>query len=125
VDDAHRVVEDYWRAANTRDWAAFVALVAENVVYEAPQTRERVRGRQAYRRFNSEGFPGHWQVTVVRIVGEGRHAASWIEMADGGDHYYGVCFFDMDESGRIVRITDFWPTPTEVPASRAYLVERY
>ncbi|HEX5119979.1 MAG TPA: nuclear transport factor 2 family protein [Pseudonocardiaceae bacterium] len=125
MDSAHEVVERYWAAANTRDWAAFVALVADDVVYEAPQTGERVRGRAAYRRFNYEGFPGDWQVTVQRIVGEGRHAASWIEIADGGDHYFGVCFFDLDESGRIVRITDFWPTPTELPASREHLVERY
>jgi len=125
VDNAHGVVVDYWAAANTRDWAAFVALVADDVVYEAPQTRERVRGREAYHRFNSEGFPGDWQVTVLRIVGEGQHAASWIEMADRGDRYYGVCFFDLDESGRIVRITDFWPNPTDVPASRRHLVERY
>jgi hypothetical protein len=125
VDNAHQVVVDYWAAANTKNWDAFVALVADGVVYEAPQTRERVRGRAAYRRFNSEGFPGDWQATVLRIVGEGQHAASWIEMAEGDERYYGVCFFDFDESGRIVRITDFWPTPTELPASREHLVERY
>jgi hypothetical protein len=27
--------------------------------------------------------------------------------------------------GRIAKITDFWPEPTELPASRAHLVERY
>jgi hypothetical protein len=57
---------------------------------------------------------------VLRIVDEGQHAASWIEMADRGDRYYGVCFFDLDESGWIVRITDFWPTPTDVPAGATW-----
>ena len=52
------LVSAYWAAAEQRDWDAFGALVAENVVYEAPQTRERVRGRSAYLRFNREGFPG-------------------------------------------------------------------
>ena len=125
MNDAHQVVAAYWAAAENRDWDTLAGLVAEQVVYEAPQTRERVRGRTAYLRFNAEGFPGDWHLKVERIVGEGRHAASWIEFSDAGDRYPGLCFFDLDEDGRIARITDFWPTPDELPDSRAHLVERY
>ena len=125
MDDAHAVVAAYWAAAGARDWTTFAGLVAEDVVYEAPQTRERVRGRDAYVRFNAEGFPGEWHLTVERIIGEGRHAASWIQMAEPRDSYPGLCFFDLGEHGQIARITDFWPTPAELPASRAHLVERY
>ena len=125
MNHAHQVVEAYWTAAEARDWATFAGLVTEQVVYEAPQARERVRGRTAYLRFNVEGFPGDWHLKVKRIIAEGRHAASWIEFSDAGDHYPGVCFFDLDENGQIAQITDFWPTPVELPASRAHLVERY
>lgn len=125
MTDAHQVVAAYWAAAARRDWEAFSDLVAERVVYEAPQYRERVRGRTAYVRFNIEGFPGDWHITVQRIVGEGNHAASWLEFFDAGDRYPGVCFFDLDEDGRIARITDFWPAPAELPDSRSHLVERY
>jgi hypothetical protein len=59
------------------------------------------------------------------LVGEGRHAASWIEMAGAAGAQPGVCFFDLAEDGRIAAITDFWPTPAELPDSRAHLVERY
>lgn len=125
MGDAHQVIAAYWAAAEARDWAAFSDLIAEQVLYEAPQTRERVRGKAAYARFNIEGFDREWHLTVQRIVGEGRHAASWIQFADGDDNYCGACFFDLDEDGRIARITDFWPTPADLPASRAHLVERY
>jgi len=125
MDDARDVVAAYWAAAEARDWAAFGVLLAEDVVYEGPQTRERVRGRDAYLRFNAEGFPGDWHLEVQRIIGGGRHAASWIQMSEGGERYPGLCFFDLDSDGRIVRISDFWPTPYELPASRAHLVERY
>jgi ketosteroid isomerase-like protein len=125
MDDAHDVVAAYWAAAEARDWARFAGLLAEDVVYEGPQTRERVRGRDAYLRFNADGFPGDWHLEVQRIVGQGSHAASWIQMSEGGDHYPGLCFFDLSSDGRIARITDFWPTPYELPASRAHLVERY
>jgi hypothetical protein len=37
----------------------------------------------------------------------------------------GLCFFEIDERNMITRITDFWPEPYELPASRAHLVEKY
>jgi ketosteroid isomerase-like protein len=125
MDGAHDVVAAYWAAAEARDWDTFAGLLAEQVVYKGPQTRERVQGRAVYLRFNAEGFPGHWHLTVHRIVGQGAHAASWIEMSDAGDHYPGLCCFDLDADGKIAQITDFWPGRYELPASRAYLVERY
>jgi hypothetical protein len=123
--DAGRVVAEYWAAAEARDWAAFGALVTEDVVYEAPQTRERVSGREAYVRFNAEGFPGDWHLAVQRIVSQDRAAVSMIEFSEAGVSQPGLCFFDLDEAGRIVRITDFWPDPYEPPAGRAHLAGRY
>jgi hypothetical protein len=125
MTSAHEVVANYWAAAEARDWTGFADLVAEDVVYEAPQTRERVRGRAAYLRFNVEGFPGDWHLAVQRIVGEGRYAASWIQMSSEGGAQPGLCFFELDDNGLIARITDFWPDPYELPAGRAHLVERY
>jgi ketosteroid isomerase-like protein len=122
---AGRVVADYWAAAEARDWGAFGALLAEDVVYEIPQTRERVRGRDAYVRFNAEGFPGDWHLAVQRIVSQDRTAVSMIEFSEAGASQTGLCFFDLDAAGRIVRIADFWPDPYEPPAARAHLVVRY
>ena len=122
---AHEVVAAYWAAAEARDWAAFGALVADDVVYRGPQTREQVRGREAYLRFNMEGFDYDWHVTVQRIVGEGQHAASWTDFTGREGTQPGLCFFDLDDDGLITTITDFWPDPYELPDSRAHLVERY
>ena len=43
----------YVERAEARDWEGFGALLAEDVVYEMPQSRERVRGKEAYLRFFS------------------------------------------------------------------------
>jgi hypothetical protein len=125
VTGAHEVFAAYWAAAEARDWDAFGALLADDVIYRGPQTREQVRGRDPYIRFNVEGFPGDWHLTVQRITGDGRHAASWIEMTGADGTQPGLCFFDLDDDGKIAGITDFWPGPYELPASRTHLVERY
>lgn len=124
---AREVVAAYWAAAEGRDWEAFGGLLADDVVYRGPQTREQVRGRDAYVRFNVEGFPGDWHIAVQRIVGDDRYAASWIEFtrAAGAEAEAGLCFFALDDDGLITEITDFWPEPYELPASRAHLVERF
>jgi len=125
MTDAHDVVARYWAAAEARDWDAFGALLAEDVEYRGPQTRELVRGRDAYIRFNIEGFTYDWHVAVRRIVGEEGHAASWIEFTGNDGPQPGLSFFDLDADGKIASITDYWPDPYELPPSRAHLVERY
>ena len=117
------VIEAYWAAANRRDWDAFGALLADDVVYEVPQTDERVRGRDAYLRFNME-YPGDWTAAIERIVGSGTNGASWTTFTIGDEHMTGLCFFDLDDQGRIAHIADFWPEPYEPPPGREHLVER-
>jgi hypothetical protein len=122
---ASEVIAAFWTTVSARDWAGFGALLAPDVVYELPQTRERVRGREAYVRFNA-AYPGEWDITPLRIVGAGRSGASWIRfVVDGGEEQTGIAFFDLDDAGLIARIHDFWPVPYEPPPGREQLVERY
>lgn len=119
------IVSAFWAAADARDWATFAELLADDVVYEAPQSRERVTGKEAYLRFNIEGFPTDWHLTVVRIVAdELGGAASWIQMTDADGTYPGLSFFDISGE-RIVAITDFWPEEYEPSVSRVNLTERF
>jgi hypothetical protein len=113
--NAHLAVEAYWAAVEARDWDTFGRLLADDVVYKGPQTRERVRGRDAYVRFNVEGFPGAWHLEVPRIVGVANRAASWIELTRTERSQSGLCFFELDETGLIARIHDFWPDPLRPP----------
>jgi len=124
VPTAAEVAAAYWAAAEARDWAAFGALLADDVVYEMPQTRERIRGRDAYVQFNRE-YPGDWHTSVQRVVGTGAHGATWIAFTVDGRDEVGVSFFDLDVDGRIATITDFWPEPYAPPPGREHLVERW
>ncbi|MFF3954274.1 nuclear transport factor 2 family protein [Streptomyces sp. NPDC001890] len=124
--DLRAVVETYWSAADARDWDAFAATLADEVLFDLPQTRERIRGKERYVRFNRE-YPGDWRVRMERVVADGqeRQAAVRTRFTAGGEELHAIHFFVFDATGRISEITDFWPEPYEPPAGREHLVERY
>jgi hypothetical protein len=119
-----RVIHRYWSACNARDWAAFGEVLAADVVYEIPQTRERIRGRSDYVNFNAS-YPGDWHVDVVQVIGADRQAMSRTTFRVDGSEQTGLCLFEFDESGLICRIMDFWPEPYDPPPGREHLTERY
>ncbi|MEW2485115.1 nuclear transport factor 2 family protein [Streptomyces sp. NPDC048411] len=124
--DLRATVETYWTAAEKRDWDAFAATLAEEVLYDLPQTRERIRGKERYLRFNRE-YPGDRHVRVERIVADraGEQVAVRTLFTVGLEEMHAIHFFTGDDQGRIVEITDFWPEPYEPPAGREHLAERY
>lgn len=124
--EVRAAVRSYWAAANARDWGAFAATLADDVVYDLPQTRERILGKERYTRFNQE-YPGDWQVRIERIVAdaEGRQAAARTLVTVGPEELDAIHFFTFDERGRIAGVTDFWPETYEPPAGREHLTERY
>lgn len=118
------VITRFWATAEARDWAGFAATLAEDVVYTLPQTRELVRGRDAYVRFNAE-YPGDWHLTVQRLAAGDGEAATWLDFRVGDERMVGITFFRLDADGLISEVTDAWPEPYEPPANRAHLAERY
>ncbi|WP_419993302.1 nuclear transport factor 2 family protein [Streptomyces boninensis] len=122
--EERKIIERFWAACDEGEWEVFAALLAEDVVYRAPLSREQVRGREAVVRFNRE-FPGDWHLAVEDLVaGEGR-AVSRIRFDMDGGTDTGISFFTFDRDGLISAIEDFWPDPYERPASRAHLSELY
>ncbi|MEV0649123.1 nuclear transport factor 2 family protein [Phytomonospora sp. NPDC050363] len=124
TENTRAAVEKYWASADARDWDAFGALLAEDVVYELPQTRERISGKEKYVQFNRE-YPGDWRAWTHRIVAEEDGAVSWAKFEVAGESSDAVTFFEVDTDGRITTVTDFWPESYEPPAGREHLVEQY
>jgi predicted ester cyclase len=120
----HQTVLAYWTACEARDWATYGALLADDVVYDLPQTRERIHGRDMLIRFNVE-YPGEWHLTVDRLIAEDDQAATLTRFTHNGDEMDAQSFFDLDERGLITRITEYWPEPYEPPAGREGLADRY
>lgn len=119
----YRLLEQYYRALNLKDWASFAATLAEEVLYEVPQTRERVRGLAAYLDFN-QTFPGDWTIEVVRIIADDERGCGQVNFRVDGQEMVGITFFEFQE-GKIQHLTDFWPENYEPSARASRFVERY
>lgn len=101
VDETSRTreaVRVYVDSAEQRDWQRLSDLLTEDMVYEMPQTRERIRGRSAFLQFNRE-YPGDWHLQVRRIVADGRHAAAWIDARVGTEHQDACVWFEFPMTG--------------------------
>ena len=117
------LVEKYWKTANVRDWETFESLLHKDILYELPQTRERIRGRVAFREFNAT-YPGDWTLEIVRLVGDEYQAVSQINFRVNDEEQSGISFFEF-RNGLIYRIVEFWPTPYEPPVRQSHSIERY
>ena len=117
-------VRAYVERAEARDWDGFGALLTEDVVYEMPQTRERVQGKRSYLQFNQE-YPGDWHLEIRRIVADGQHAAAWIDSRIGDEHQDACIWFELDDDGLIAKVTDYWPDFYDPPSGLEHLVERW
>lgn len=117
------LLERYYQTLNQRDWKGFASTLAPNIVYEVPQTRERVRGQTQYVDFNAT-FPGNWYIQVVRLVADPKGGCGLIHFVEGRESQTGISFFTI-EMGLITHILDYWPEPYEPPKRLSKFVERY
>jgi SnoaL-like domain len=97
----------------------FAAILHPDVVYELPQTRERVRGREAYLDFNIT-FPGDWTIQVSRVTADDVRGAAEIVLRV---MMPAVVFFEFTD-GLVARVTDYWPESYEPPVRISKFIER-
>ncbi|WP_315974616.1 nuclear transport factor 2 family protein [Micromonospora sp. MA102] len=121
---SRQAAQDYVDRLERRDWPGLAGLLTDDVVYEMPQTRERIRGREAFLRFNID-YPGDWHLRVRRLVADGRLAALWLDVRVGDERQDACVWLEVSEQGLINRIVDYWPEPYEPPQGREHLVERW
>ena len=112
----------YLELLEARDWDAWTALLADDVVYDMPQTRELIKGRASFLEFN-QTYPGEWHLTPKVVIADDERAVVWFDWRMGEESGESQTFLEID-AGRITRVTDFWPEAYD-PPERAVSVERY
>jgi len=121
------LAERFVASLEARDWDGWTATMQPDVVYEVPQTRERIRGRDRYLQFNRE-FPGDWHLSPAITVADDDHAVvvfRWrVGDAEEQEEQEAIVVFGFRD-GLIATVTDFWPDPYEPPPGREHLTERW
>jgi hypothetical protein len=118
-------IVSYVAHAEARDWDAFDQLLHPEVVYEIPQTRERLVGRERLRAFNT-AYPGDWHLGLAESYADDWGGTARLEWRLGvGETGTAIVFFRFDQAGLVTRITDWWPEPYGPPPGREHLIERW
>ena len=92
MSDTRTITERFFATLEARDWDGFGALLDPDVVYEIPQSGERILGRDRYVQFNSE-YPGEWHLSPKTIVADEGGAGVWFDWTLGdGEHNDAVVF---------------------------------
>jgi len=121
TEQTRAIVTQYFDRMSERDWDGFAQVLADDVVYEMPQTGERITGRDRLVQFNQE-YPGDWRLTVTRLIADGSTAAGSMNFTAGDEELVGLVYFEV-VGDVIARITDFWPEPYGAPPGREHLTE--
>lgn len=77
--EPQRVVTEFWRRLQARDWDGVGELLADDLVIEWPDTRLRIRGREKFLAFNRE-YPEGWTIEVLGIVAQGSTVVSEVRV---------------------------------------------
>ncbi|MFL6158986.1 MAG: nuclear transport factor 2 family protein [Marmoricola sp.] len=97
-------------------------LRSADYVMDMPQSRERIRGREAMRSMQ-QAFPVPPTITLRRVVGSGR---LWVVegMNDyAGEVWHVVVVLELDAEGSISRDTRYYTQASEAPDWRKEWVE--
>ena len=104
------VLERYFEALRSHDWASLAECLADDVHRTGPYL-DVVEGKRAYVEFLSRVLPtlANYALTVTRIrkIGEASAVAELTETLDVegvSRDFPEAIFFDFDEAGRILRV---------------------
>jgi len=118
------LIEGFFTSLEGRDWLGFAAVLHPEVVYEIPQSRERIRGRERYVQFNQE-YPGDWHVTPTLILTDGNAGVGRFDwQVDEAPIEEAFVFFGVRD-GLLASVTDFWPEAYDPPTGREHLTQRW
>jgi hypothetical protein len=122
AESVRELIQLHWKLANERRWTEFAELLAPDLGYEVPQTREYADSGASYLEL-FKTWPGDWTATICTLVCEAQRAVCIVDFAVDDAVMPGISIFGVT-GGRIAQVTDFWPAPYEPPIRMTPLLKR-
>jgi ketosteroid isomerase-like protein len=122
--DPESTVAELWRRLEARDWDGFGELLADDLVVDWPNTRQRIRGRDAYLGFN-RAYPEGWTIELVNLIVQGAIVVSEVRVPHTELGTFDLVSILEVEDGRIVRGREYWmdEVAEPIPPERARWLE--
>ena len=120
---AEAVVREFWRLMQTNDFQSVKQVLADDLIVEWPQSKERIRGAENFVRMNAE-YPAHgrWRFRINQLVASPDRVVTQVSVTDGTQSAEPISFFTV-ASGKIVHLVEYWPEPFAPAENRRHLVE--
>jgi ketosteroid isomerase-like protein len=115
-------IDRYFQAFEQRDLDAIADLMHDDYVEEYPQSGERIRGKDNWRKI-AENYPGLPNMTDHSYVLSGDLGVMKMTLEYDGNRVYACEVVDFEE-GKIKRARAYFADPFEAPEWRAQWVER-
>lgn len=117
------VVESFYAALNTNDFAAATSWFSDDYECFWPQSSELICGRQNFAEINTR-YPAHgrWQFSIESMVGEGDAVTTSVKVTDGVIRAVVITFHTIERE-RISRQVEYWPDSFAAPAWRRQWVK--
>lgn len=120
---AEAVVREFWRLMQTNDLQSVKQVLADDLIVEWPQSKERIRGAENFARMNAE-YPtdGPWRFRINQRVAGADRVVTQVSVTDGTQSAEPISFFTV-ANGKIVHLVEYWPEPFAPAENRRHLVE--
>jgi ketosteroid isomerase-like protein len=120
---AEAIVREFWRLMETNDFQSVKQVLADDLVVEWPQSKERIRGAENFARMNAE-YPAHgrWRFRINQMVASPDRVVTQVSVTDGTQSAEPISFFTV-AGGKIVHLLEYWPEAFAPADNRRHLVE--
>jgi len=120
---AEAIVREFWRLMETNDFQSVKQVLADDLVVEWPQSKERIRGAENFARMNAE-YPAHgrWRFRINQLVASPDRVVTQVSVTDGTQSAEPISFFTV-AGGKIVHLLEYWPEAFAPADNRRHLVE--
>jgi hypothetical protein len=105
LEDNERIVREFWRLDNVRDFKSAASMMASTATIDWVLTRERIPSPQDWQAIE-ENYRGTWQITVRKVISVGTSCVTIADVRNGIHTETPISFFTI-EGGRITKLIEY------------------
>ncbi len=116
MEDNERIVREFWRLNNVRDFASAASMMASTATIDWVLTRERIPSPRDWQAIK-EHYPGTCRMAIKQVISEGTSCVTIADVQNDTHTEKPISFFTI-ECERITKLIEYWPQPQQAAGGR-------